>query len=50
LSTMDNQELLLHLINKYERLIDKVMQDSEMNNVKVLPQLHTFLWGNKRGV
>ncbi|MBU8918372.1 7-carboxy-7-deazaguanine synthase QueE [Bacillus sp. FJAT-29953] len=50
LSTMDNQELLLHLINEYERLIDRVMQDSDMNNVKILPQLHTFLWGNKRGV
>ncbi|WP_160722964.1 7-carboxy-7-deazaguanine synthase QueE [Bacillus sp. USDA818B3_A] len=50
LTTADNQQLLLHLLNQYERLIDKVMADPELNDVKVLPQLHTFLWGNKRGV
>ncbi|PLS08521.1 7-carboxy-7-deazaguanine synthase QueE [Neobacillus cucumis] len=50
LTTTDNQKLLLHLLNQYEHLIDKVMVDPELNNVKVLPQLHTFLWGNKRGV
>ena len=50
LSTTDNEKLLLHLLHQYERLIDQVMLDSELNNVKVLPQLHTFLWGNKRGV
>ncbi|WP_040208862.1 7-carboxy-7-deazaguanine synthase QueE [Neobacillus jeddahensis] len=48
--TMDNQLLLSHLLNQYEKLIDKVMLDSDLNDVKVLPQLHTFLWGNKRGV
>ncbi|MEH7120239.1 7-carboxy-7-deazaguanine synthase QueE [Neobacillus vireti] len=50
LKTSDNEKLLLHLLHQYELLIDKVMLDSELNNVKVLPQLHTFLWGNKRGV
>ncbi|MEH7416764.1 7-carboxy-7-deazaguanine synthase QueE [Neobacillus drentensis] len=50
ITTADNKELLLHLLNQYERLIDKVMLDSDLNDVKVLPQLHTFLWGNKRGV
>ena len=50
ITTGDNQKLLLHLLNQYERLIDKVMLDPELNDVKVLPQLHTFLWGNKRGV
>ena len=50
LETTDNEKLLLHLLQQYEQLIDKVMLDSELNNVKVLPQLHTFLWGNKRGV
>jgi 7-carboxy-7-deazaguanine synthase len=50
ITTPDNKELLLHLLNQYERLIDKVMLDSDLNDVKVLPQLHTFLWGNKRGV
>ncbi|MBM7655374.1 7-carboxy-7-deazaguanine synthase QueE [Neobacillus cucumis] len=50
ITTGDNQKLLLHLLNQYEQLIDKVMLDPDLNNVKVLPQLHTFLWGNKRGV
>lgn len=50
ITTGDNQKLLLHLLKQYELLIDKVMLDPDLNNVKVLPQLHTFLWGNKRGV
>ncbi|WP_409299813.1 7-carboxy-7-deazaguanine synthase QueE [Peribacillus sp. SCS-155] len=48
--TTDNQKLVSNLLNKYEWLIDKTMVDHELNNVKVLPQLHTFIWGNKRGV
>jgi len=50
ITTSDNQKLLLHLLNQYERLIDKVMLDPDLNDVKVLPQLHALLWGNKRGV
>ncbi|ULT54769.1 7-carboxy-7-deazaguanine synthase QueE [Neobacillus drentensis] len=50
ITTADNQKLLVDLLNQYERLIDKVMLDPDLNNVKVLPQLHTLLWGNKRGV
>ncbi|UBH09695.1 7-carboxy-7-deazaguanine synthase QueE [Macrococcus armenti] len=38
------------LLSHYESLIDKVMPDSEMNNVYVTPQLHTLLWSNKKGV
>ncbi|ALA54988.1 7-carboxy-7-deazaguanine synthase QueE [Shouchella clausii] len=34
----------------YEALVEKALADKEMNNVRVLPQLHTWLWGNKRGV
>lgn len=49
-TTIDNQALLTHLLSQYERLIDKVMLDHNFNDVKVLPQLHTLLWGNKRGV
>lgn len=48
--TNDNQQLVNQLINKYEWLINKVMEDHEFKNVKVLPQLHTYIWGNKRGV
>lgn len=50
LTTTDNQELVSRLLCKYEWLIDKVMDDEEFTDVKVLPQLHTYLWGNKRGV
>ncbi len=48
--TMEHQALIMDLLQKYEMLIDKVMLDPDLNNVKVLPQLHTYLWGNKRGV
>ncbi|WP_071394247.1 7-carboxy-7-deazaguanine synthase QueE [Bacillus tuaregi] len=48
--TKDNEQLVSHLLMKYEKLIDKVMQDKELHQVRVLPQLHTYIWGNKRGV
>ncbi|WP_440620273.1 7-carboxy-7-deazaguanine synthase QueE [Bacillus subtilis] len=48
--TTDDQSLIAHLLGKYEALVDKVAVDSELNLVRVLPQLHTLLWGNKRGV
>lgn len=37
------------LLEKYEQLIDKVMNDT-LNDIYVLPQLHTLLWSNKKGV
>jgi 7-carboxy-7-deazaguanine synthase len=46
----NNQELIQKLLNKYEWLVNRVVEDSQLNNVKVLPQLHALLWGNKRGV
>jgi 7-carboxy-7-deazaguanine synthase len=49
-TTFDHDTLVQDLINKYEWLINKVVEDSELNDVKVLPQLHTYVWGNKRGV
>lgn len=48
--TTAHKELVFYLLKQYELLIDKVMQDPDLNHVKVLPQLHTYLWGNKRGV
>jgi 7-carboxy-7-deazaguanine synthase len=38
------------LLEKLEWLIEKTVQTSEMNDVRVLPQLHALVWGNKRGV
>ncbi|MFC7063841.1 7-carboxy-7-deazaguanine synthase QueE [Halobacillus seohaensis] len=43
-------ELATNLLTKYEWLIDKVMESSALNHVRVLPQVHALLWGNKRGV
>jgi 7-carboxy-7-deazaguanine synthase len=38
------------LLNKLDWLVNKVIDSPELNDAKVLPQLHTLLWGNKRGV
>lgn len=38
------------LLSLYEDLVDRVMKSSEMNDVYVLPQLHTLLWSNTKGV
>lgn len=48
--TTDNQQLVSQLLQKYEWLINKTILDNELRSVKVLPQLHTYIWGNKRGV
>ncbi|WP_430785691.1 7-carboxy-7-deazaguanine synthase QueE [Virgibacillus flavescens] len=42
--------LASHLLTKYEWLIDKVVDSSKLNHVRVLPQVHALIWGNKRGV
>lgn len=50
LKTMDNEKLLGHMLRQYEQLIDQVIESNLLKDVRVLPQLHTYLWGNKRGV
>ncbi|MEH7086804.1 7-carboxy-7-deazaguanine synthase QueE [Neobacillus drentensis] len=50
ITNVNNSELIQKLLLKYEWLVDRVVADSELNDVKVLPQLHALLWGNKRGV
>lgn len=47
---LDNGKMAAKLIAKYEWLIDQVMGREDMTNVRVLPQLHALVWGNKRGV
>lgn len=37
------------ILAKYHELIDRVIE-SDMEDVYVLPQLHTLVWGNKAGV
>ncbi|WP_175988644.1 7-carboxy-7-deazaguanine synthase QueE [Bacillus sp. Marseille-Q1617] len=46
----NTKQLVSDLLNDYEALIDRVSNDEELNHVRVLPQLHTLVWGNKRGV
>lgn len=48
--TAENDQLVSALLNKFVWLIEKVTMDAELKNVRVLPQLHTYIWGNKRGV
>ncbi|GHH99211.1 7-carboxy-7-deazaguanine synthase QueE [Neobacillus kokaensis] len=50
ITNFDDQELIQKLLQKYEWLVNCVAADDQLNNVRVLPQLHTLLWGNKRGV
>ncbi|WP_214482189.1 7-carboxy-7-deazaguanine synthase QueE [Bacillus sp. SM2101] len=46
----EDPAIINKLLHKYEWLIQKTIDSAELNNVKVLPQLHTLVWGNKRGV
>ncbi|MFY0759430.1 7-carboxy-7-deazaguanine synthase QueE [Metabacillus dongyingensis] len=46
----DDGKLLTHLLTRYEWLIDRAVSEEDLNNARVLPQLHTLVWGNKRGV
>jgi 7-carboxy-7-deazaguanine synthase len=49
-SSTDDKALLRVLLQRYEWLIEKANKSITMNDAKVLPQLHTLIWGNKRGV
>jgi 7-carboxy-7-deazaguanine synthase len=46
----DPQRLLPYLLDRYRWLIERVMGDNRLKRVSVLPQLHTWVWGNKKGV
>lgn len=48
--TVDDQALTNKLLEKYEWLIDQTIASNTLINVHVLPQVHTLIWGNKRGV
>jgi len=38
------------VLGRLNWLVSKVVADKDMNEVRVLPQLHTLIWGNRRGV
>lgn len=50
LTEQEHAHLLPHLLERYSWLIERVMDDEELRAVFVLPQLHTWVWGNKKGV
>ncbi|GAB2532296.1 7-carboxy-7-deazaguanine synthase QueE [Gracilibacillus alcaliphilus] len=50
LTEIEPQQLSRHLLNRYEWLIDQVVASESLNHVRVLPQVHALVWGNKRGV
>ncbi|MFF0830757.1 7-carboxy-7-deazaguanine synthase QueE [Brevibacillus sp. NPDC003359] len=50
LSDADTPRLRDKLLESFEWLIDQTMATPDMNDAKVLPQLHALVWGNKRGV
>lgn len=45
-----NEPIRDDILEAYEKLIDEVVHDKELDSVYVLPQLHTLVWGNKKGV
>ncbi|MFD1179004.1 7-carboxy-7-deazaguanine synthase QueE [Paenibacillus puldeungensis] len=47
---MDISQHATDLLHRYEALIEDVVASPDLNNVRVLPQLHALVWGNKRGV
>ncbi|BAH45562.1 putative queuosine biosynthesis protein [Brevibacillus brevis NBRC 100599] len=50
LTDADTPSLRDKLLESFEWLIDQAMETADMNDAKVLPQLHALVWGNKRGV
>ncbi|MFD0586612.1 7-carboxy-7-deazaguanine synthase QueE [Paenibacillus sp. GCM10027627] len=50
LAETDPGVMLPYLVERYDWLIGATMADDALRSVFVLPQLHTFVWGNKKGV
>lgn len=48
--TANTEELSKKLLNKYDWLCKKIIEEENMFYVRPLPQLHTLIWGNKQGV
>lgn len=50
LTETEPARMLPYLVERYEWLIGRTMADEALRSVHVLPQLHTWVWGNKKGV
>ncbi len=46
----EEDDMAALLLRRYEWLIDQAMERRSFNDARILPQLHTLVWGNKRGV
>ncbi len=46
----EEDDMAASLLRRYEWLIDQAMERRSFNDARILPQLHTLVWGNKRGV
>ncbi|AST00144.1 MULTISPECIES: 7-carboxy-7-deazaguanine synthase QueE [Geobacillus] len=46
----DVDALRAKLLSRLEWLVEQAADSEELADVHILPQLHTLLWGNKRGV
>lgn len=44
------EDTLSNLVEKLRWLIERAVKDERLFNVRVLPQLHVWVWGNQRGV
>lgn len=44
------EEFVFTTLRNYEMLAGEIMQDPRCATVKILPQLHTLIWGNRQGV
>lgn len=48
--SMPKDQVRTMILDNLERLMDRVCNDPDMTGVQVLPQLHTLVFGHKRGV
>lgn len=48
-NTSEDGDISKRVLQDYKTLIEKIC-DSDMQNVYIMPQLHTLVWGNRQGV
>lgn len=48
---ISQEELTMNILRDYKKVVNWVIEDREMgSDVHVIPQMHTLVWGNKKGV
>lgn len=46
----DDRHLQELILERYKQIIEWALQDEELKDVCVLPQIHTLVWSNRQGV